>query len=287
METESSLKAVAETLSLDEWIDVVGQSLSEPVSLQGVCLPSGPSEELQAAYVGSSGRDALREAGTFYRYVLDANERYRGAPVGRLLDFGCGWGRYTRLFLRDVPEEGLYGADPDPRAIRTCRRHVPYGCFVNTSTRPPLPFRDQFFDVAVAYSVFSHLLEVNAANWISELSRVLRPGGLLIATTHPIWLLDRVKRLQDGTDPCEMPWHEILVRSWRDVAAARARFEQGEFVSSGVGEQPDREGYSDVLVPERYVKEVWGRIMEPLDYVSDPSRLAQAAFVLRRRNELP
>jgi len=283
MESYAPLREVAARLTVEEWVDVVGRSLSEPVALSGVAIPGGPSPELQAAYVGSAGRSTINEAGRFYRYVLDVNERHRRAPVDRLLDFGCGWGRITRLFLREVPEEGLYGADPDPLAIQTCRRHVPHGCFVNSPTRPPLPFRDQFFDVAIAYSVFSHLLEVNAANWIYEISRVLRPGGLLIATTQPIWLLDRVERLQKGAEPSVTVWDRTLAASWRDTGAARARFRRGEFVSPDIGEYADREGYSDVLVPEQYVRDVWGRIMEPLEYVSDRSRLSQAAFVLRKR----
>ena len=284
METSASIKDQAERLSIDEWIDLIGSSLVERRFLGDLPLPGAPSAVLQAAFVGSSGRDSMREAGLFYRYLLDVNQRYRGAPIGRLLDFGCGWGRYTRLLARDVPEEGLYGADPDPLAIRVCRLHVPFGCFVRSTTRPPLPFRDQFFDVVIAYSVFSHLSEINAANWIYELSRTLKPGGLLVATTHGVWALDLVKRLQDGVEPCASKWHERMRDSWPDVAVARARHESGSFLFAETGEYAERDGYGDALVPERYVRETWGKIMEPLEYVSDQARLAQAAFVLRRRS---
>lgn len=284
METRLAIKDVAEKLTLDEWIEIIGRSLVEPKSVGGIPLPGAPSPELQAAYVGSAGLDAIREAARFYRYVLDANQKHRGAPIGRLLDFGCGWGRYTRLFAREVPEEGLYGADPDPLAIRVCRLHVPFGCFVLSTTRPPLPFRDQFFDVVIAYSVFSHLSELNAANWVYELSRVLKPGGLLVATTHGPWLLDRVKRLQEGLDACVTEWDRRLVRSWTDVAAARARFAGGQFLFSEAGEYPERDGYGDALVPRQYVWTVWSKIMEPVDYVSDPAVVSQSAFVLRRRH---
>ena len=105
----------------------------------------------------------------------------------------------------------------------------------------------------------------------------------MVATTQPIWLLDRVERLRNGTEPCETSWDETLAASWRDVGAARARLEHGEFVSPDIGEYSGREGYSDVLVPWQHIRDVWGRIMEPLDSVSDPSRVAQAAFVLRKR----
>ncbi len=282
METRRAIKEAAEKLSIDEWIEAIGQSLLEPRSVEDIPLPGAPSPDLQAAYVGSAGPTAIREAALFYRYVLDANEKHRGGPMATLLDFGCGWGRYTRLFAREVPEEGLYGADPDPLAIRVCRLHVPYGCFVLSTTRPPLPFRDQFFDVVIAYSVFSHLSELNAANWIYELSRVLKPGGLLVATTHGPWLLDRVQSLQDGVVPCTTTWEHRLVRSWKDPMATRARYERGEFIFSETGEYAERDGYGDALVPKRYVWEVWGKLMEPLQYVSDPTAVSQTAFVLRR-----
>lgn len=277
-----TLREAAQTVTVEDWIELIGASLEEPRSVGGTPLPCGPPAEFQAAYVGSSGRVAVREAGLFYRYVLDVNARHRGAAMGRLLDFGCGWGRYARLFARDVPEDGLYGVDPDPSAIRACRQHVHSACFVQSATRPPLPFRDQLFDVVVSYSVFSHLSEINAATWIYELFRVLKPGGLLIATTHGPWLLDLVRRLQDGSAPCRTRWEHTLCRSWVDVDAARGRYERGEFLFSEPGEYAERDGYGDALVPKQYVWQVWGKIMEPLEYVSDPTVVAQSVFVLRR-----
>jgi hypothetical protein len=76
------------------------------------------------------------------------------------------------------------------------------------------------------------------------------------------------------------------VRVWKDVAAARARYERGEFVVSEAGEYPDRDGYGDALVPRQYVWEVWGKLMEPLEYLSDPTADSQTAFVLRRPLDL-
>ncbi|TVQ85314.1 MAG: class I SAM-dependent methyltransferase [Chromatiaceae bacterium] len=282
MTSPGSIMAAAQHLSLDQWIERISQAMLRPQSLGPFPLPGAPAEQVQATFVGSSGEAAIAEAGRFYKYVLAANDRFRGRAIAQFLDFGCGWGRYTRLFLRDVPQNGLYGADPNPYAIRTCREHIPYACFALTSTRPPLPFRDQYFDVVIAYSVFSHLSEINAATWIYELSRVLKPGGLLIGTTHAVWLLDLVSKLQDGSEPLSSRWHERLAASWPDVADARAQYERGEFVFPITGEYEDLDGYGDAIVPEKYVREVWGKYLEVVEYVSDLQVLPQAAFVMRK-----
>src|SRR5206468_983780 len=44
------------------------------------------------------------------------------------------------------------------------------------------PFADATFDFAFLTSVFTHLLPHDAAHYLSELARVLRPGGRLFAT---------------------------------------------------------------------------------------------------------
>ena len=46
---------------------------------------------------------------------------------------------------------------------------------------PPLPFDDGFFDLIWAISVWTHLTD-NALSWLAEMHRILKPGGLLIAT---------------------------------------------------------------------------------------------------------
>jgi SAM-dependent methyltransferase len=44
------------------------------------------------------------------------------------------------------------------------------------------PYPDGFFDVAVLASVFTHLTPPDAARYVAEVARVLRPGGRCLAT---------------------------------------------------------------------------------------------------------
>jgi SAM-dependent methyltransferase len=50
--------------------------------------------------------------------------------------------------------------------------------------QPPLPYPDHAFDFLYAFSVFTHLSAELAHEWLSELQRVVKPGGLIWFTLH-------------------------------------------------------------------------------------------------------
>jgi predicted RNA methylase len=51
------------------------------------------------------------------------------SPETRILDFGCGWGRILRFFLKDVPAKNLIGVDVDPEVIEICKETIREGRF--------------------------------------------------------------------------------------------------------------------------------------------------------------
>ena len=97
---------------------------------------------------------------------------------GDWLDFGCGSGRVARHF-----SGAISGVDVDRDAIAWCAKHL-RGAFRVIDENPPLPFGDKSFDVIYAVSVFTHFDERAQFAWLAELRRVLRDGGVLIATLH-------------------------------------------------------------------------------------------------------
>jgi len=124
------------------------------------------------------GRDGARD-------ILGAFERQRdaGRAYPEWLDFGCGCGRLARWIAGAAPVGRLQGVDVDAAQIRWARRHLP-GEFSVMRPSPPLVFPPESFDVVYAISIFTHLDEREQFAWLEDLRRVLRPGGLLIATTH-------------------------------------------------------------------------------------------------------
>ena len=134
----------------------------------------------------TSSRAEFLEVGE--RAAADVLRVYRaaapaGGGFGAWLDFGCGSGRVLR-HLRRAGVADLSGVDVDRGAIRWLQRRHGRESFVRSPERPPLPFPGESFDVVVAVSVFSHLDEPVQLEWLEESARLLRPGGLLIATTH-------------------------------------------------------------------------------------------------------
>ena len=104
----------------------------------------------------------------------------------RVLEWGCGPGRLIRhmpaLLAGRSPD--LTGSDYNPATIDWCRDHLPGIDFALNGLAPPLPFPDDSFDAVYNFSVFTHLSQDMHRDWTAELHRVLRPGGLMIATTH-------------------------------------------------------------------------------------------------------
>lgn len=275
------LHAEAQKLPIEEWIRLVGKSTEQKMSLGEVLMPSAPPPQKQAIFHGNSGQAAINSAAPVYRYVLQSCQQQGIDSIKTLLDFGCGWGRFTRLFVRDVEEAGLIGIDPWGEALQMCREHMPYAAFVRSQFNPPLAFRDEFFDVVFANSIFSHLSEVNALAWIKEISRILRPGGVLIATTHSKHWLETVKKFQSGEKPCESDWHQGFKNSEVDFVKAILSHKNGKFIFAPTG-VPENPNYGDSFVPEKYIQKVWGDFLELVEFIDDPARFPQATFTLRK-----
>ena len=136
------------------------------------------------------------------------------APLAELesvLDFGCGCGRVTRWW-NDF-HGAIAGSDVSGPAIDWCRANLPFGRFERNALAPPLVFEDESFDLVYALSVFTHLTADLQLAWRDEVRRVLRPGGLLLLTTHGRSYVPRL----DEDERASFERGELVVR-WGDVA---------------------------------------------------------------------
>jgi SAM-dependent methyltransferase len=111
--------------------------------------------------------------------VLPADWSFEAKSV---LDFGCGAGRTLRHFLAEAETAEVWGCDIDGESVEWLEANLspPLHVFRN-GLEPPLPQPDESFDLIWAVSVFTHLVE-SWSSWLLELRRVLKPGGLLVAT---------------------------------------------------------------------------------------------------------
>ena len=71
-----------------------------------------------------------------------------------------------------------------PRRSSGPRPTCPAIEFLQSPEEPPLPYGDQSLDVVYAISIWSHFAEPAALAWLDEMHRLLRPGGMLVLSTH-------------------------------------------------------------------------------------------------------
>ena len=132
--------------------------------------------------------------------LLSASERYLSsdewqavrallpAPSGRALDLGSGRGISAFALARDGWE--TVALEPDPSlivgagAIRSLATEAELNIEVVEEWGEQLPFGDDLFDVVHCRQVLHHARDL--AKLCEEIYRVLKPGGVFIATREHV-----------------------------------------------------------------------------------------------------
>jgi ubiquinone/menaquinone biosynthesis C-methylase UbiE len=99
----------------------------------------------------------------------------------RVLDIGCGTGQFAAALLERFPETRVWGMDLSDGMLRQCsqRCQVADGRLrLVQGDSQRLPFEDDSFDVVTCTHSFHHY--PRQAQVITEMHRVLRPGGRLV-----------------------------------------------------------------------------------------------------------
>lgn len=147
-----------------------------------------PPADLLVAVVGGAGQGWFSETGRADAERFLTLAEAAGLPKAgaiRVLDFGCGCGRIARWLAPDVLARGggFSGCDLNPRLVAWCRANLA-GAYFENGLQPPLALETGSIDFAYAHSVLTHLTEATAQAWLSELRRVLSPGGIAVVTFH-------------------------------------------------------------------------------------------------------
>jgi malonyl-CoA O-methyltransferase len=175
-----------------------------------------------------------RHAGRFPREVETADGRLHAlldglkpAARGRILEVGCGRGRFLRALRAVYPDAELTGSDFSPDLLAG----LPQDIRAVEAGMLDLPFPDESFDGAYMVEALEHALIPETA--IRELCRVVRPGG-------PVVIVDKDRRALGRLQiaPWERWFDQAEVAAWLhescDEVTARSVPLGGEIVSVGL-----------------------------------------------------
>lgn len=121
-------------------------------------------------------------------------------PNDRVLDIGSGMGRTAVALTSYLTQEGRYeGFDVVEKGVKWCNnklkrdfsnfnfKYVPLNNNLYNNNKEEaenfkFPYEDNSFDKVFLFSVFTHMTVEEIENYLFEIKRVLKPGGLCLST---------------------------------------------------------------------------------------------------------
>ncbi|MEG4270258.1 MULTISPECIES: methyltransferase [unclassified Microcoleus] len=152
--------------------------------------------------------------------------------VPSFLDFACGYGRFTRFLIQEIPPERIWVSDIYANAVKFQTEYFGVSGIVSTG-KPENYLIDRKFDCILANSFFSHMPERTFTSWLQNLYDLLTPNGILMFSVH-----DECLR----SPHIEMPANGIL------------------FSAQSESQSLDKEEYGTTYVTEKFVRECVERV---------------------------
>lgn len=165
-------------LGLGDFVHVMSHLPIKAYPLFSSCLPHMTEDDICKTWTGNIGSVVMEQALDFVRccaerYVAITGQKLAGE---RILDFGCGYGRFLRCFSFFSDE--VYGVDAWDSSLDHCRK-AGFANFVFilqvVPTNFPVPGQ---FNLTTAFSVFTHLSEESTVASLAALRKSAITGGV-------------------------------------------------------------------------------------------------------------
>jgi len=169
--------------------------------------------DLHRASIRVSGEDPTFFAAYKTTYMAAWLGDGVGAGSFSILDFGCGVGNTIDHLRRAFPAASLHGADLSGESIRLATESHAHQATFRTIENARLPYEDKSFDTVMAACVFHHIPPAERTHWMSEIRRVLKPGGHVFVFEHNMLNPLTLKTVRDcpfDEDAILLPRSELL-----------------------------------------------------------------------------
>lgn len=154
---------------------------------------------------------------------LEALARLTPLTGGRLLDIGCADGTYTMRLAGGFTHTDAIDIEPERLADFKARPLTDDFVVVHEMSADSIAFAAERFDMVTAIEVLEHVADLDGT--LSEVHRVLKPGGRFCVTTPNRWFPFEThgpviagKRRRSWVAP-GLPWVAPLHRRWSDARA--------------------------------------------------------------------
>jgi ubiquinone/menaquinone biosynthesis C-methylase UbiE len=174
-------------------------------------------------------------------------EKYDHSANPSVLDWGCGCGRYANNIMKKWPHYSYTGSDIDAEAIAWCNANIQEGSFVVNNPYAPTTFANEQFSAVIASSVMTHLNKKNQLQWLKEIARILKSGGIFVASV--LGFTAAASRMVGLKELMEL---KGIVDNYHDPALD--------------GIAPDGY-YRDVYQTEKYTRKYWTQFFDIKEYV--------------------
>lgn len=186
---------------------------------------------------------------------------YSVSNFNNILDFGCGCGRFLIPLSLHLDSNKLSGTDIDNEAINWMKTNYPQFKDLDTNAfDPPMKYNNDSFDFIYSISIFTHLPEEMHMNWIKELSRILKPGGIGVLSIHG-----------------EFYYHMINEQERKEL------HEKGFMYTVGVNTDGLPDFYQSAFHTHEYIHREWGKYFEIVEIVKQGIGGGQDAVIVRKK----
>lgn len=176
-------------------------------------------------------------------------------PTAKILDIGCGDGRFTKHLAERLPKSEILGLDPSPSMLATAQaKESPNLSFI-LGDAMKLPFKNRF-DRIVAFNSLHWVSETKVA--LKQIQKALSPGGKVLILVAPIQVRHPLHRIIDEVAK-RKPWRSYFgntpsVFSFHTLAKWATMLEKAKLIPEQLClidasmDYPNKKAFSDSLI---------------------------------------